>query len=72
MAFSFWRYFRRKAGGPARLRSASVVQSCFILDGFLICFPILIRVKASPEKQNRSKLRKAGQNYVGAVAEQLI
>ena len=24
--FSFWRYFQRKAGGPARLRSASVVQ----------------------------------------------
>ena len=28
------RYFRRKAGGPARLRSASVVQSCFILRFF--------------------------------------
>ena len=41
MAVSFWRYFRRKAGGPARLRSASVVQSCFILDGFSICFRIL-------------------------------
>ena len=34
VALYFWRYFRRKAGGPARLRSASVVQSCFILKGF--------------------------------------
>ena len=34
VVFSLWQYFRRKAGGPARLRSASVVQSCFILDGF--------------------------------------
>ena len=34
VAKGFGRYFRRKAGGPARLRSASVVQSCFILDGF--------------------------------------
>ena len=38
VAFSFWQYFRRKAGGPARLRSASVVQSCFILDGFSFVF----------------------------------
>ena len=30
VAFGNWLYFRRKAGGPARLRSASVVQSCFI------------------------------------------
>ena len=44
VAIGFWRYFRRKAGGPARLRSASVVQSCFIFGGFSICFPILIRV----------------------------
>ena len=43
VALYFWRYFRRKAGGPARLRSASVVQSCFILKGLSICFPILIR-----------------------------
>ena len=37
VAFGCLRYFRRKAGGPARLRSASVVQSCFILKGFSIC-----------------------------------
>ena len=71
VAYGNLRYFRRKAGGPARLRSASVVQSCSILDGFWICFPILIRVQASPEKQNCSKLQRASQNYVGAVAEQL-
>ena len=34
VALGFWRYFRRKAGGPARLRSASVVQSRFILMVF--------------------------------------
>ena len=44
VAYGILQYFRRKAGGPARLRSASVVQSCFILKGFSICFPIFIRV----------------------------
>ena len=34
VALGFWRYFRRKAGGPARLRSSSVVQSRFILMVF--------------------------------------
>ena len=34
VAEGFWRYFRRKAGGPARLRSARVVQSRFILMVF--------------------------------------
>ena len=72
MAYSFWRYFRRKAAGPGRLRSAIVVQRCFILDGSSISFPILIRVLALPEKENRSKLQIASQNYVGAVAEQLL
>ena len=68
----FWRYYRRKAGGPARLRSASVVQRCFTLKDFSISFPILIRVYASPEKQSRSELQKASQDYVGAVVEQLL
>ena len=42
VALGTGRYFRRKAGGPARLRSAIVVQSCFILDGFSISFPTWI------------------------------
>ena len=69
VAYGNSRYFRRKAAGPGRLRSASVVQSCFILKGFSICFPILIRVKASPEKHFRSKKQKASHNYVGAIAD---
>ena len=69
VALGIGRYFRRKAGGPARLRSASVVQSCFILKGFSICFPILIRVKASREKQKRSKKQIASHNLVGTVEE---
>ena len=36
------------------------------------CFPTLIRVYASPEKQSRSELQKASQDYVGAVVEQLL
>ena len=44
VAYGNSRFFRRKAAGPGRLRSASVVQSRFILEGFSMCFPILIKV----------------------------
>ena len=72
VAYGNLRYYRRKAGGPARLRSASVVQRCFTLKEFSIRFPILIRVQASPEKQNTSELQKGSRDYVGAVVEQLL
>ena len=41
MAFGNWLYFRRKAGGPARLRSASVVKSRFVLKEIFDVFRYL-------------------------------
>ena len=58
VAYGNLRYFRRKAGGPARLRSASVVQKPFILDGFSIYFPIFIRVRRRLKNKTSQKHRK--------------